>query len=210
MLRFRSTRLGLALVAVLIILAAVGCGGGGNGDLKKAAADAEAVANRVGDVLRSNGGIENPTALDEARRVAAADERVREVVVGSDGSLGVTMRSGGRLVWVQDMPKFVPPDMPALRAEVMAAVSEIRRGRAPTGNQNAAVVNTLSDDPALSDASSMLDLSADLLEALGYRVERINGAAATVERFRELSSASLILYLGHSGVPGNYSMMTGQ
>lgn len=200
-----------SVFATLMLLIMSGCGGGhGSGNSATSLTPAaKAAINRaesaINTALESNGGINSAAALEAARQAAVADPAV-EQALASDGNLIVKFRNAGIEMWIHEIARAIPPDLPALQEQTRQVISKLRAarsaGRAAVGNKKAVVINCVADD---TDSESMrrdgiaVEKSSALLQAAGFQVDQLYGSKATVEALKNLQQYSVIVWCGHSG-----------
>lgn len=176
-------------------------------DAAARAAEQEQIAAEVSDTIADNINYDNlPASLDALVPVLEQQlgNRISDVESGND-FLTVVHTNGARETWYYN-PLFVKPDAAPVQAK--AAVGT----KAVVGNQNAVVIDVLANDPVFAaQHGAVLAAMRAELAAMGFNVQQVDGASATINAFKQLGGAGAVFVITHGLAVGNhYYLQTGE
>jgi len=176
-------------------------------DPQARAVEQEEIAADVGDTIAANinwGNLQGSLAALVPILEQELGDRVADVESGND-FITVVHTGGTRETWFYN-PLFVKPDAAPVQAR--AAVGT----KAVVGSQNAVVMDVLANDPVFAaQHGAVLGAIRAELAAMGFNVQRVDGASANINSFKQLGGAGAVFIITHGlAISNHYYLQTGE
>ena len=118
---------------------------------------------------------------------------------GDSSGLFVKLKNSGTMIWESD--KVIPSgEAEKFVRDELESLTKKKLSQGIPDNKNGIIINTLSDDKDFDYLKPYLDSIVEMMEDIGYVIDRKDVPQAKVELFKELDKYGLILKFGHGNV----------